>query len=130
VLIGVTGYGAYALRYGLLAVVLAVGCSGAQPPAAVAQAGSLQALAPAGGTGWPFAFSWRGASADAVVRVRVFDEAERQIYGIEARGNQAQAPDELRRLLKTDTPYLWRVARVDGNGEEVDQSDLTAFSLR
>ncbi len=124
------GYRAHALRYGLLAMALAAGCSSAQPPAAVAPAGALQALAPAGGTGWPFAFSWRGASADAVVRVRVFDEAERQVYGIEARGNQAQAPDELRRLLKIGTPYLWRVARVDENGEEVDQSDLTAFSIR
>jgi hypothetical protein len=65
-----------------------------------------------------------------VVRVRIFDEAERQVYGIEARGNQAQAPDELRQLLKTRTPYQWRVARVDENGQEVDQSDLTAFSIR
>ena len=65
-----------------------------------------------------------------MVRVRIFDEAERQVYGIEARGNQAQAPDELRQLLKTGTPYQWRVARVDENGQEVDQSDLTAFSIR
>ncbi len=121
---------AHALRYGLLAAVLAAGCSNTPPPAAVATAGSLQAAAPVGVTGWPFAFSWRGASADAVVRVRVFDEAERQVYGMEARGSQAEAPDELRRLLKTGTPYLWRVARVDENGQEVDQSELTAFSIR
>ena len=129
-LVGVTGYRAQALLCGLLAMALAVGCSRAQPPAAVAPAGSLQAAAPAGATGWPFAFTWRGASADTGVRVRIFDEAERQVYGLEARGNQAQAPDELRQLLKTGTPYQWRVARVDENGQEVDQSDLTAFSVR
>ena len=47
-----------------------------------------------------------------------------------ARRARRQAPDELRRLLKTGTPYLWRVARVDENGQEVDQSELTAFSIR
>lgn len=126
----VTHYRAQALRYGLLAMALAAGCSRGQPPAAVATAGPLHAVAPAGVTGWPFAFTWRGASADAVVRVRIFDEAERQVHGIEARGNQAQAPDDLRRLLETGAPYLWRVARVDENGQEVDQSELTAFSVR
>jgi len=131
VLVGVTVYRrAHALRYGLLAMALAAGCSRAQPPAAVAPAGPLHAVSPAGVTGWPFAFTWRGASAASVVRVRIFDEAERQVYGIEARGNQALAPDDLRRLLKTGAPYLWRVARVDENGQEVDQSDLTAFSIR
>jgi len=87
-------------------------------------------VAPSGATVWPFSFTWRGATPDAVARVRVFDEAERVVYGIEARGNQAVAPDDLRRLLKAGAPYLWRVARVDENGQEVDQSDLTTFSLR
>lgn len=113
-----------------MAIALAAGCSRAQPPASVVQAGPLQAITPAGPTAFPFSFTWRRASAEAVVRVRIFDEAERAIYGIEARGNQAPAPDDLQRLLKAGTPYLWRVARVDENGEEVDQSDLTAFSLR
>ena len=118
------------LRYGLLAMAVAVGCSKEQPPAAGAPPAPLHTVAPSGTTGWPFVFVWRGASADAVVRVRILDEAERQVYGLEARGSQAPAPDDLRRLLKTGTPYLWRVARVDENGQEVDPSDLTAFSVR
>ena len=129
-LVGVRVFRAHTLRYGLLAMVLAAGCSKAPPPAALAPAGPLDAVAPAGVTAWPFVFTWRGAAADTVVRVRIVDEAERQVYGIEARGSQAAAPDELRRSLKTGTPYLWRVARVDENGQEVDQSELTAFSLR
>ena len=127
VLAGVTGVG---LPCAVLAMVLAAGCSSTQPPAAVGHAGPLQALSPAGPTGWPFEFTWRGGTPDAVVRVRIFDEAERAIYGIDARGTRATAPDELRRLLKSGSPYLWRVARLDENGQEVDQSDLTAFSVR
>jgi hypothetical protein len=87
-------------------------------------------VAPAGVTPWPFSFTWRGGSADTVVRVRIFDEAERAIYGIEARGTETPAPEILRRLLTPGSPYLWRVARVDENGDEVDQSDLTAFSVK
>jgi hypothetical protein len=113
----------------LVLMALTSGCSRAQPPAVVA-GGPLRAVAPAGTTAWPFAFKWQGASADSVVRVRIFDEAERAVYGIEARGAQAPAPDELRRLLNAGSPYLWRVARVDENGQEVDLSELTAFSIR
>jgi len=130
VLAGVKAYRAHALRYVLLGMALAAGCSRAQPPAAVVPAGPLQAVSPGGATDWPFSFTWRGAPADAVVRVHVFDEAERAVYGIEARGNQTPAPDDLRRLLKGGAPYLWRVARVDANGQEVDLSELTAFSVR
>ena len=111
-------------------MVLAVGCSRAQPPAAAVQEGPLQAVSPSGPTALPLSFSWRGASADSVVRVRIFDEAERPIYGIEARGNQVPAPGDLQQQLKAGTPYLWRVARVDENGQEVDQSDLTSFSVK
>lgn len=114
----------------VVAIALAAACSRAQPPAVVGQTGPLQAVAPAGPIALPFSFTWRGTSAESVVRVRVFDEAERPIYGIEARGSHAAAPEDLRRQLKTATPYLWRVARVDENGEEVDESDLTSFSIR
>jgi hypothetical protein len=124
---GVTGV---ALPCAVLAMVLATGCSSAPPPAAVAQAGPLQAVSPAGPTGWPFEFTWRGSTPDAVVRVRVYDEAERAIYGIDARGTRTPATEDLRRLLKSGSPYLWRVARLDENGQEVDQSELTAFSVR
>jgi len=126
----VKGFCAHTLRGAFLAAVLAASCSTAQPPPAVAQAGPLEAVSPAGATGWPFLFTWRGAAAGAVVRVRIFDEAERAVYGIDARGTQAPAPDDLRRLLKSGSTYLWRVARIDENGQEVDQSELTAFSLR
>lgn len=126
----VKGFRAHSLRGALLATVLAAGCSTAQPPAAVAPAGPLEAVSPSGPTDWPVLFTWRGATAGAVVRVRIFDEAERAVYGIDARGVQTSAPDELRRLLKGGGQYLWRVARIDENGQEVDQSELTAFSLR
>jgi hypothetical protein len=119
-----------ALSCAVLAILLAAGCSSARPPADVAQAGPLRAMSPVGATSWPFEFSWRGAKADAVVRVHIFDEAERAIYGIDARGTRAPAPDDLRRLLKSGSSYLWRVARLDENGQEVDQSELTAFSVR
>jgi hypothetical protein len=127
--VGVILGGAYNLRCALVVMALTAGCSAAQPPAVVAPA-PLRAVAPAGQTAWPFAFIWHGAATDTVVRVRIFDEAERAVYGIEARGAQAPAPDELRRLLKVGAPYLWQVSRVDQNGQEVDQSDLTAFSVR
>ena len=79
---------------------------------------------------WPITFSWSGASADSVVRIRVFDEAERQVFGIEARGTAKEAPPELRSALSPHTPYQWRVARVDANGEEVDVSAMRSFTLR
>lgn len=120
----------HALLCAWLALVLAAGCSRAQPPAAVVQEGPLQAVSPSGPTALPFSFTWHGTSAESVVRVRIFDEAERAIYGLEARGNHAPAPADLQQQLKAGTPYLWRVARVDENGQEVDQSDLTAFSIR
>jgi hypothetical protein len=113
----------------LAAMPLAAGCSTAPPPAAVAPAGPLRAVAPAGPVSWPFTFTWEGAGADSVVRVRVFDEAERLLHGIEARGASAPAPEALRRLLRPGTTYLWRAARVDANGEESDQSELVAFSV-
>ena len=120
---------AHNLCCALVLMALTGGCSSAPPPVVVA-GGPLRAVAPTGATAWPFAFSWQGASADSVVRVRIFDEAERVVYGLEARGAQVPAPDELRRLLSSGTAYQWRVARVDENGQEVDQSELTAFSLR
>ena len=109
--------------------VFAAGCSSAPPPPA-RPAGPLRAVQPAGPTSWPLTFTWTGAAADGLVRVRVFDDAERQIYGIEARGNQVEAPADLRRSLDPGKTYQWRVARVDENGAEVDESALTAFSLR
>jgi hypothetical protein len=120
-------------RGGLAAVLtswlVAAGCSSAPPPPAP-PAGPLQALQPSGPTTWPITFTWTGVAGDGLVRVRVFDDAERQLYGIEARGNKADAPDDLRRSLDPGKSYLWRVARVDENGAEVDQSELKGFSLK
>lgn len=108
---------------------VAAGCS-SPPPPAVPAAGPLRAVAPAGPASWPFAFTWEGAGQTAVVRVRVFDAAERLVYGLEARGASASAPEALRALLQPGATYQWRVARVDENGDERDQSDLTPFSLQ
>jgi hypothetical protein len=116
------------LRGLLLVSLLAVGCSAAPPPTSAAAA-PLEALRPSGPTRWPFSFTWQGVAPDGVARVRVFDEAERQIYGIEARGNQVEAPAELRRVLGSGTTYLWRVSRLDENGDEVGESALQLFTL-
>jgi len=110
--------------------LLAAGCSPAPPPAAAPPSGALKAVQPAGPTPWPITFAWTGAADNGGVRVRVYDEAERQIYGIEARGNSVAAPDDLKRSLDPGKSYLWRVARVDENGADVDESALTSFSLR
>jgi hypothetical protein len=96
------------------------------PPAS----GPLEAIAPKGPTDWPPTFSWKGASADEVVRIRILDEAERQVYGMEARGSTKGSPAELKSILEAGAPYQWRVARVDANGEETDASALTPFTLR
>jgi hypothetical protein len=116
------------LRVGL-ALLLASACSPPAPRQST-PAGPLRAIAPAGPTDWPVTFTWAGAAPDAVVRVRVFDEAERVVYGMEARGTSVRAPSDLEPLLERGAPYQWRVARLDENGEETDQSEMTAFTVR
>jgi hypothetical protein len=122
------GRAARAARCLLAVGALAAGCSQSPPPRSTPRP-ALTALQPSGDTTWPFTFTWEGAAAEEVVRVRVFDEAERQLYGIEARGNGVAAPEALRRQLDVGTPYLWRVSRVDGNGDETGESALAAFSV-
>jgi hypothetical protein len=87
-------------------------------------------VSPAGPASWPFAFTWEGADQNTVVRVRVFDAAERMVYGLEARGATASAPEALHALLQQGATYQWRVSRIDENGDESGQSDLTPFSLQ
>jgi hypothetical protein len=113
-----------------LASVLAGGCSGGPPPATPAAVAPLVTLAPRDAVSWPFTFSWNGASPDAVVRVRVFDEAERAVLEFEARGTSVAAPKGLRSKLQPSATYLWRVARIDANGQEAGTSELTSFSLK
>ncbi len=110
-------------------MTLAAGCSGGTPPATPAAAAPLVAVAPRDAVSWPFTFSWNGASPDAVVRVRVFDEAERAVLEFEARGTSVAAPKGLSKLQPSAT-YLWRVARIDANGQEAGSSELTSFSLK
>lgn len=110
-------------------LVLLAGCS-SQPASAPATAGPLVALVPSGQVDWPVTFSWSGTSADSIVRIRIFDEAERQVFGLEARGTVKEAPPDLKSALSPGRPYQWRVARVDENGQEADASALTTFSLR
>lgn len=110
-------------------LALAAGCS-APPAGEPARTAPLQAVGPRGDVDWPITFSWSGAAPDAVVRIRIFDEAERPVFGIEARGSSKEAPQELKPMLSPGAPYQWRVARVDANGDEVDASEMTAFSLR
>jgi hypothetical protein len=90
----------------------------------------LTAIEPSAETDWPFDFRWEGADAQTVVRVHVLDEAERPLYGIEARGDHVAAPRALEALLEPGARYQWRVARVDPNGEESGASALTAFTRR
>lgn len=111
------------------ALTFLAACSSPRPEATRAS-GPLEAIGPKGEVRWPVTFSWKGSSPESVVRIRIFDEAERQVFGIEARGSARTAPDELRAILGAGAPYQWRVARVDANGEEADASALTAFSVR
>ena len=115
-------------RAWLLCAGLLVCCAG-PPPSDNRTAGPLQAVSPRGAADWPPTFTWSGVPDDGVVRVRVFDEAERQLFGMEARGASRVAPAELRKLLEPGETYLWRVARVDENGAEVGASELTPFSV-
>lgn len=113
----------------LLCAGLLISCAGT-PPGGSRTPTPVHAVTPRGEAGWPPTFTWSGVAADAVVRVRVFDEAERQVFGMEARGTSRVAPDELRTLLEPGRTYLWRVTRVDENGEETGASELVRFSVR
>ena len=119
------------MRRLLIALLLAVGCG--PPPAGDAAhmpKGPLRAVAPSGLVAWPFEFRWEGGAATSVVRIHVTDEAERPLQEIEVRGERAPAPDALRELLTPGTTYLWRVARLDDNGQERDGSGLTRFKIQ
>lgn len=113
----------------LLTVAAAFGCAPEPRQAAAAPATPLTALTPAGETPRPAAFEWQGTDAEAVVRIRVFDEAERPLYGIEARGTRVAAPEPLKKLLRPGTRYQWRVSALDENGEETRTSELTPFRI-
>lgn len=111
------------------AALLASGCGPDSTAAPHTAQPSLTATSPAGEVAWPFVFKWEGAQPETVVRIRVMDEAERALYGIEARGTQIAAPSALKSLLAPGERYQWRVSRLDANGEEVGSSELTAFTL-
>jgi hypothetical protein len=127
----VTRGSSQASRLGALCapLLLLAACTSA-PQQSPQASGPLEAIAPRGAADWPLSFSWKGASAGEVVRIRIFDDAERQVFGMEARGSTKASPAELKSILEAGAPYQWRVARVDANGEEADASALTPFSLR
>ena len=112
-----------------LVAALGVACaSGQQAPAA--PPAPLEAVAPSGVVSWPFEFRWTGASPSTVVRIHVVDEAERPLTRLEGRGEQLPAPAGLKSMLRAGVRYQWRVARVNGDGEEAGASALTAFELK
>lgn len=114
----------------LAALTAACGPPPDDAPSMDAGVAPLTAVAPSGDTGPPIVFRWEGAGPDRVVRVHVFDDAERPLYGIEARGDHVAAPEPLYRLLQPGERYQWRVVGVDENGEEVGSSDLVGFRFR
>ena len=116
-------------RGAVLALLLCASACYPAPAADRKPAAPLRAVAPSGAVILPLEFRWEGAGADTVVRVHVSDEAERPLQEIEARGDRVAAPASLERLLTPGTTYLWRVARVDDNGEESDASELTRFTI-
>jgi hypothetical protein len=114
----------------LCAALLVFGACRSPASVPASNSGPLTAITPSGQSDWPLTFRWSGASAGALVRLRIYDDAERQVFGSEARGTTWEAPRDLNGILSRGTPYQWRVARVDANGEEVDASALTRFSIR
>jgi hypothetical protein len=116
----------------LVGLLMLAGCSASTPAARPADSGmrQLRATSPSGPVSWPLVFRWEGAAPSEVVRVHILDDAERPIFGMEVRGNSADAPKSLRSQLLPGARYQWRVARVDENGDESDASELTAFRLQ
>jgi len=116
----------------LVSLLMLAGCSPSIPAARPADSGmrQLRAASPSGPVSWPLVFRWEGAAPSDVVRVHIFDDAERPIFGMEVRGSSADAPKSLRSQLFPGARYQWRVARVDENGDECDASELTAFQLQ
>lgn len=105
-------------------------CSNGTPPAGHTPAAPLTARAPSGPTSWPFEFTWDGAAGDTVVRLRVLDDVERHVFALDTRGPRIAAPDQLKPLLTPGKTYLWRVSRLDENGEEAGTSAMMPFTLR
>jgi hypothetical protein len=116
----------------VLGMLALAGCSPGVPSAKPADSGmrQLRGTSPSGSTAWPLVFRWEGTGRTEVVRVHVLDDAERPIFGIEARGDSVAAPGSLKTQLLPRARYQWRVARVNENGDESDASELTAFQLR
>ena len=116
----------------VLGMLALAGCSSGVPSAKSADSGmrQLRGTSPSGSTSWPLVFRWEGTGRSEVVRVHVLDEAERPIFGMEARGDFMAAPQSLKTQLMAGARYQWRVARVDENGDESDASDLTPFQLQ
>ncbi len=116
----------------VLGMLALAGCSSGVPPAKSADSGmrQLRGTSPSGSTSWPVVFRWEGTGGTEVVRVHVLDEAERPIFGIEARGGFVAAPQSLKAQLMPGARYQWRVARVNENGDESDASELTPFQLQ
>jgi hypothetical protein len=114
------------------ALLMLAGCSATTPAARSADSGmrQLRATSPSGAVSWPVVFRWDGGAPSDVVRVHIFDEAERPIFGMEVRGSSAEAPKALRSKLSPGARYQWRVARVDENGDESDASELTVFQVK
>jgi hypothetical protein len=114
------------------ALLILAGCSASTPAAHPADSGvrQLRATSPSGAVNWPVVFRWEGAAPSDVVRVHIFDEAERPIFGMDVRGSSMEAPRTLRAQLSPGARYQWRVARVDENGDESDASELTVFQLQ
>ena len=99
----------------VLGILALAGCSSGSPSAKSADSGmrQLRGTSPSGSTSWPLVFRWEGTGGTEVVRVHVFDEAERPIVGIEARGGFVAAPQSLSTQLMPGARYQWRVARVN-----------------
>ena len=112
----------------LTLALLAGGCSPGPATTAV-ESGRLTAAEPSGRVSWPFTFQWTGADASTVVVLRVYDDAERHLYGLQARGTEIAAPRGLRPLLHEGLRYQWNVARLDENGVESGASAMQTFEL-
>ncbi len=113
-------------------MLLACQARDAREPRARGGQATIEAVAPKGTVSFPFAFQWRhaGGGSDAIFRLTVYDEVERQVLERETRGSQLPTTPDLQALFSPTRRFLWRVAVVDGTGNVLAQTELVECTVK